>query len=291
MEKMKMTLCEGLPRLGIELDEQTVDTLCAFGTAVVEQNKVMNLTAITEPDQVAKLHLLDSLSILAVKDLRGKRMVDVGCGAGFPGVPLKIALPESHVTLLDSLNIAPTALRQLLVLAEKYDLPIEFSLDSKLYLTEHSLALQQDDDHLVFHRDTILANHGRIVVSLEPFCLREVEKVNLLCIPEESRDAVVKELEAIAVSAVWSSRNCMEITHPDADKGRGLGEICRILNIPEESTMALGDSGNDIAMLRRAGLGVAMGNAPDFVKAAADVISDRYDEDGAAKAIERWALK
>ena len=104
MENMKMTLCEGLPRLGIELDEQTVDTLCAFGTAVVEQNKVMNLTAITEPDQVAKLHLLDSLSILAVKDLRGKRMVDVGCGAGFPGVPVKIACPQVELTLLDSLG-------------------------------------------------------------------------------------------------------------------------------------------------------------------------------------------
>ena len=104
MEKMKMTLCEGLPRLGIELDEQTVDTLCAFGTAVVEQNKVMNLTAITVPDQVAKLHLLDSLSILAVKDLRGKRMVDVGCGAGFPGVPVKIACPQVELTLLDSLG-------------------------------------------------------------------------------------------------------------------------------------------------------------------------------------------
>ena len=104
MEKMKTTLCEGLPRLGLELNEKTVDTLCAFGSAVVEQNKVMNLTAITEADQVAKLHLLDSLSILAVKDLKGKRMVDVGCGAGFPGVPVKIACPEVELTLLDSLG-------------------------------------------------------------------------------------------------------------------------------------------------------------------------------------------
>ena len=101
---MKKTLLEGLPRLGLELSEKTVDTLCAFGAAVVEQNKVMNLTAITEPDQVAKLHLLDSLSILAVKDLRGKRLVDVGCGAGFPGVPVKIACPEVELTLLDSLG-------------------------------------------------------------------------------------------------------------------------------------------------------------------------------------------
>ena len=101
---MKKTLQEGLPRLGLDLTEATCDTLCAFGEAVVEQNKVMNLTAITEPDQVAKLHLLDSLSILAVKDLAGKRMVDVGCGAGFPGVPVKIACPQVELTLLDSLG-------------------------------------------------------------------------------------------------------------------------------------------------------------------------------------------
>ena len=104
MSEMKRTLCEGLPRLGLDLKEATCDTLCAFGEAVVEQNKVMNLTAITEAAQVAKLHLLDSLSILAVKDLRGKKMVDVGCGAGFPGVPVKIACPEVELTLLDSLG-------------------------------------------------------------------------------------------------------------------------------------------------------------------------------------------
>ena len=104
MDVMKKTLCEGLPRLGLALDEAACDTLCAFGNAVVEQNKVMNLTAITEPDQVAKLHLLDSLSILAVKDLKGKKIVDVGCGAGFPGVPVKIACPDAELTLLDSLG-------------------------------------------------------------------------------------------------------------------------------------------------------------------------------------------
>ena len=104
MDTMKKTLLEGLPRLGLQLSEETADALCAFGAAVVEQNKVMNLTAITEPDQVAKLHLLDSLSVLAVKDLAGKRVVDVGCGAGFPGVPLKIACPQMELTLLDSLG-------------------------------------------------------------------------------------------------------------------------------------------------------------------------------------------
>ncbi len=101
---MKKTLIEGLPGLGLELGEDVCTRLCAFGEAVVEQNKVMNLTAITQPQQVAKLHLLDSLSLLTVLDLRGKRLIDVGCGAGFPGVPVKIACPEIELTLLDSLG-------------------------------------------------------------------------------------------------------------------------------------------------------------------------------------------
>ena len=101
---MKQTLAKGLPELGLTLPETAQDTLCAFGEAVIEQNKVMNLTAITEPAQVAKLHLLDSLSLLALEDLKGKRIIDVGCGAGFPGVPVKIACPEAKLTLLDSLG-------------------------------------------------------------------------------------------------------------------------------------------------------------------------------------------
>lgn len=101
---MKKTLADGLPRLELSLSEERQEKLCAFGAAVIEQNKVMNLTAITQPDQVAKLHLLDSLSLLTLEDLRGKRMIDVGCGAGFPGVPVKIACPEVELTLLDSLG-------------------------------------------------------------------------------------------------------------------------------------------------------------------------------------------
>ena len=104
MNKMLETLREGLPRLGLELPEDTQETLCAFGAGVVKQNEVMNLTAITDPEQVAKLHLLDSLSLLTLADLKGKRIIDVGCGVGFPGVPVKIACPEAKLTLLDSLG-------------------------------------------------------------------------------------------------------------------------------------------------------------------------------------------
>ena len=111
---MKQTLLQGLPELKLALSEEQVDTLCAFGAAVVRQNQVMNLTAITEPAQVAKLHLLDSLSVLSALDLRGKKLIDVGCGAGFPGVPLAIACPEAQVTLLDSLGKRITWLKEIL---------------------------------------------------------------------------------------------------------------------------------------------------------------------------------
>ena len=102
--EMLQTLQAGLPNLGLTLPETIQKQLCAFGEAVVEQNKVMNLTAITAPDQVAKLHLLDSISLLTVADFKGKKVIDVGCGAGFPGVPVKIACPEADMTLLDSLG-------------------------------------------------------------------------------------------------------------------------------------------------------------------------------------------
>ena len=104
MSAMKKALCEGLPLLGMELTDETAAQLCAFGEAVVRQNEVMNLTAITEPEKVARLHLLDSLTLLTLAELKGKRLIDVGCGAGFPGVPVKIACPEVELTLLDSLG-------------------------------------------------------------------------------------------------------------------------------------------------------------------------------------------
>ena len=103
-QEMKTALKAGLPDFQPVLPEHTADTLCAFGQAVIEQNKVMNLTAITDPVQVARLHLLDSLTLTRCLDLKGKRLIDVGCGAGFPGVPIAIACPETDVTLLDSLG-------------------------------------------------------------------------------------------------------------------------------------------------------------------------------------------
>ena len=103
MNEMKNTLVAGMSLLGLELNDETCDKLCAFGAAMVKQNEVMNLTGITDDKGVANLHLLDSLTVMASADLDGKTLIDVGCGAGFPGVPLAIA-SGAKITLLDSLG-------------------------------------------------------------------------------------------------------------------------------------------------------------------------------------------
>lgn len=99
---MNELLLQGLSELG--LDVSRAEMLERFSSLLLEKNEVMNLTAITEPDAVAQLHLLDSAALLPFVDLTGKTVVDVGTGAGFPGMPLRILKDDFDLTLLDSLG-------------------------------------------------------------------------------------------------------------------------------------------------------------------------------------------
>lgn len=95
----------GLEQLGISLEAKQVEQFYHYYKILMEKNKVMNLTAITKYEEVVHKHFLDSLSLVLWKGFQGKeRLLDVGTGAGFPGIPLKIAFPELEVVLLDSLN-------------------------------------------------------------------------------------------------------------------------------------------------------------------------------------------
>ena len=99
---MKEILAAGLTELG--LPTTGIDALIRYAEALVEKNKVMNLTAITEPRDIATLHFLDSAALLTLADFKGKTVADIGTGAGFPGMPRRIVEPSIHLTLLDSLN-------------------------------------------------------------------------------------------------------------------------------------------------------------------------------------------
>ena len=127
---MKDILTAGLREMGLTPPLGAIDKLCQYSELLLEQNKVMNLTAITQPDQVARLHFLDSAAVLAWGSsqgrrtdlepvpaealttrganaptwLAGKSLIDVGTGAGFPGLVLKILEPSLRLTLADSLG-------------------------------------------------------------------------------------------------------------------------------------------------------------------------------------------
>ena len=99
---METLLQNGLTALG--LPTENIPQLRRFSELLLEKNKVMNLTAITEEQDVANLHLLDSAAMLTMADFSGKKVVDVGTGAGFPGMPMRIVKKDFSLTLLDSLN-------------------------------------------------------------------------------------------------------------------------------------------------------------------------------------------
>ena len=103
---MRDITAAGLEELGLSqrVPPEAPELLEAYGRALLEKNQVMNLTAITQPDQVARLHMLDCAALLNYVHLEGKTLLDVGTGAGFPGLPLKILCPTLEVTLLDSLG-------------------------------------------------------------------------------------------------------------------------------------------------------------------------------------------
>lgn len=146
-------LRQGLAAQG--LDETKTEPLEAFARAVLEKNKVMNLTAITDEADFARLHLLDSAALLNVADFRGKRVVDVGTGAGFPGVPLRILCPDVRMTLLDSTGKRIDFLRE--------------TCDA-LGLTDVDCVHERAEEFAAEHRESFDLATSRAVAALPILC-------------------------------------------------------------------------------------------------------------------------
>ena len=104
MKTLEKVLREGFAAFQLPLSEEAIERYRMYHEALEETNKVMNLTAITGEEEVAQLHFLDCAALLTVADLHGKTVYDIGTGAGFPGLALKIACPDMSLTLLDSLD-------------------------------------------------------------------------------------------------------------------------------------------------------------------------------------------
>lgn len=107
---------EGVKNLGIELNQDQINQFITYYELLIEWNNVMNLTAITEFDEVIQKHFIDSLSLVKAIDMSEKsNLIDIGTGAGFPGIPIKIAFPHVEVVLLDSLNKRVNFLNEVIV--------------------------------------------------------------------------------------------------------------------------------------------------------------------------------
>jgi Cof subfamily protein (haloacid dehalogenase superfamily) len=119
----------------------------------------------------------------------------------------------------------------------------------------------------------------------------EIEKINIPLLSENNHRVLWQKFSQIhGVTLTKAIANNIEVNHRSANKGAGLKQLCRILNLEPGNVMAIGDSDNDLRMLEFAGLSVAMGNASEDVKAIANHVTLPFDEDGVAKAIEKFVL-
>lgn len=119
MELLKNKAAE----FGVNLDEKALERFDLYAKLLVEWNEKINLTAITDPDGIVLKHFVDSLSVFfAINIPEGAKSIDVGTGAGFPGIPMLIARPDLKITLLDSTNKKLNVIRDIL---EKLDLQCE----------------------------------------------------------------------------------------------------------------------------------------------------------------------
>ncbi len=145
MRAVEQLIRAGLEEMGLaaKASPDAPALLAEYGRRLLEKNRVMNLTAITEPEDVAALHMLDCAALLDFAGLEGKTLIDVGTGAGFPGLALKILVPSLSVTLLDSLN---KRLDWLAETAEALGLDQVTTLHARAEEAVHSPALRERFD-------------------------------------------------------------------------------------------------------------------------------------------------
>lgn len=210
---------------GLHFTEKQLEQFNKYYEMLVETNKVMNLTALTEPEDVAVKHMIDSLLAYDAELFKGKTLADVGTGAGFPGIPLKIYCPELKVVLIDSLGKRLKFLEQ--VIAE---------LGLKNIVCEHMRA--EDAGRNKKHRghyDLVTARAVARLSVLAEYCLPLVKTGGMFIALKGSKYA--EEItEGQAALKILGGRliSSEEVKLPGLDDGRAIVKITKIKETPSQ---------------------------------------------------------
>ncbi len=174
---------------------------------------------------------------------------------------------------------------------QKYECVLDMFQDGKGYSTKENLAL---NNRLLPKNLLEYVNSTRYVVEdMRTFLLEQtkgIEKWTMFFADDADRVKAWAEMQALGFEPVSSLPRNMELSAPGVSKGHALSVLAEKIGVPMCQTMACGDGGNDLAMIVQAGIGVAMENGMEAVKAAADYVADSNENDGVAKAIERFVL-
>ena len=218
----------GLEELNITLTDEQIEQFLQYYEMLVEKNKVMNLTGITEYEEVIQKHFLDSLSLIRViPDIASQKLTvfDLGTGAGFPGIPLKIAFPELEITLMDSLN------KRILFLQEVID-----ALGLKKVSAVHGRAEEMASN--ATHRqqyDLCVSRAVSNLAVLTEYCLPFVKKGGLfVSYKSADSDAEIQEGKK-AISILGGKLTSVDkFQLPDSDLRRALVCIKKVKDTPKK---------------------------------------------------------
>lgn len=218
----------GLEELNITLTDEQIEQFLQYYEMLVEKNKVMNLTGITEYEEVIQKHFLDSLSLIRViPDIASQKLtvIDLGTGAGFPGIPLKIAFPELEITLMDSLN------KRILFLQEVID-----ALGLKKVSAVHGRAEEMSSN--ATHRqqyDLCVSRAVSNLAVLTEYCLPFVKKGGLfVSYKSADSDAEIQEGKK-AISILGGKLTSVDkFQLPDSDLRRALVCIKKVKDTPKK---------------------------------------------------------
>ncbi len=215
-----------LEELNIKLDKRQMCQFLQYYELLVEWNSFMNLTAITDFDEVVKKHFIDSLSLIKAIDLsKSYKVIDIGTGAGFPGIPLKIAFPNLKITLLDSLH---KRIKFLDTVIEKLELKDIETIHGRAEDFAKDINYRQQYDLCV---SRAVAN----LSTLSEYCLPYV-KVNGKFISYKS-EKIVDEMNAAknAIQILGGHiNNQVDFNLPDSDIYRNLFIIDKVKDTPKK---------------------------------------------------------